>query len=708
MDLRSLSFNIGFKGDTSGIKQMNSAADKMKNSVGSALGEMDSKSTTTAKSMRSQAASLAAEYKRSGMNSSDAWKKAWSEIERESKTGSDKVSNELGGIAGSFKGLLAGIGIAVVVDKIKDFGVAAVESAGSAQAMNSQFTQVFGSLETQAQSAVDGLADKFGMVPNLVKPSMSAMTSMFKGLGLDTESAMSKAADAVTISADAAAFYDKSYEDANSALTSFIKGNYEGGESVGLFANDTQMAAYAIQQGVAGSTAEWQSLDEATKQATRLEYAQNMQEMAGAVGQAAREQDGLENQLGNVKQAWSDFLAIVGGPVLGVAVQGLKGITDLLGGMGSGFKAIQDGVGALNFTGLQAEFAPFGEMFSGIKDSAVNTFGGLVQTIKDALPGIMTASKPVLDGFKTMWDAMKPAMLEVGGLISNTIIPVIGFMYQKWIEMLPSVIAFFSPIYEAIAGVGTILSSVVGFVAAVLQGDWASAWDFAGNIVTGIGQVINGVTDFIKNIITGAVDRVKSKFGEISGFIVSAFDTAIEFITGLPDKFLQWGSDMIQGLIDGITSKISDITDTISGVAETISSYIHFSRPDVGPLHYYEEWMPDFMKGLASGITGNMSLIKDAMAALSDDMSADVQVGVNSNAPAGIKNGVVSSARTKRSTDTGQSHTGGSFVFSPNINLTVPVGSTAATITGDLEREFDLLMERYEKKLRLRNPSLAR
>ena len=54
---------------------------------------------------------------------------------------------------------------------------------------------------------------------------------------------------------------------------------------------------------------------------------------------------------------------------------------------------------------------------------------------------------------------------------------------------------------------------------------------------------------------------------------------------------------MINGLIEGIKS--IDIGAAIGGVADTIASFIHFSRPDTGPLREYETWMPDMMAGLA-------------------------------------------------------------------------------------------------------------
>ena len=93
--------------------------------------------------------------------------------------------------------------------------------------------------------------------------------------------------------------------------------NYEGGEAIGLFANDTQLATFAVSQGLVAATKDWSGLDEATKQATRMEYAQNMQELAGATGQAARESDGYQNQVGNVQQAWKDFSSNSRRPYIG-------------------------------------------------------------------------------------------------------------------------------------------------------------------------------------------------------------------------------------------------------------------------------------------------------------------------------------------------------------------------------------------------------
>ena len=68
------------------------------------------------------------------------------------------------------------IGTAVVtyfaVDKIVNFGKACIDAASDAQAMSSQFTQVFGELEGQAASNLSGIADAAGIAENRMKATV--------------------------------------------------------------------------------------------------------------------------------------------------------------------------------------------------------------------------------------------------------------------------------------------------------------------------------------------------------------------------------------------------------------------------------------------------------------------------------------------------------------------------------------------------------
>jgi murein DD-endopeptidase MepM/ murein hydrolase activator NlpD len=382
------------------------------------------------------------------------------------------------------------------------------------------------------------------MVPNRLKPSMSQMTSMFKGLGLDTEAAMSKATDAVTASADAAAFYDVSYSDANSALTSFIKGNYEGGEAIGLFANDTQMAQYAIQKGLVGTTAEWSSLDEATKQATRLEYAQNMQNLAGATGQAARESDGLENQLGNVNQAWTDFLAIIGGPVLGVAVDALKGLTTGLQLAGEGFKTVVENAQNIDFSGVAAELEPFATEFEYVKMAAVGAFEEAKAKVMEVMPQIIEAVQPILGAFQSLWENLKPVFLYLVQTLYESVIPALSALFNAFMDSLPAIISFVTPIYEVLTNVIGFIGNVIGLVVALLRGDWDSAWQFAGSAVQNIVDTIGSILNFLWGVITGIFSNIGNSISTAwQGIYDNTIGKLTETAKGVSDKWQETKED---------------------------------------------------------------------------------------------------------------------------------------------------------------------
>lgn len=233
------------------------------------------------------------------------------------------VSKTLNGFKSMMRGLAGIVAGVFAANEVKEFGLSSIEAAAGTQAISAQFEQVFGQSQSLAQQTVNQMGKDFGMVPNRIKPAFTKTTSQFLGLGMKIESAMEKAEQATSISANAAAFFDVSMEDAQGSLNSFIKGNYEGGEAIGVFANEAQLAAFAVSNKLVKTTKEWSNLDEATKQATRLDYAENMLAAGGAIdevgkktGQASREANSYENQLGNLKQSWTDLKAGIGGPLL--------------------------------------------------------------------------------------------------------------------------------------------------------------------------------------------------------------------------------------------------------------------------------------------------------------------------------------------------------------------------------------------------------
>lgn len=148
--------------------------------------------------------------------------------------------------------------------------------------------------------------------------------------------------------------------------------------------------------------------------------------------------------------------------------------------------------------------------------------------------------------------------------------------------------------------IGAIISLIVGAVAAIVA-LWHTNEGFRNAVIS----AFKAVYDTIKSV-------VKAIWGFFTETIPEAFSKAVDFITSLPGKAIQWGKDMIQGFVDGVLDKARALIDAVKGVVDKVRGFLHFSRPDEGPLRDYETWMPDMMRGLARGITANAWRLEEA------------------------------------------------------------------------------------------------
>lgn len=483
-----------------------------------------------------------------------------------------KAKSAGGKIAGFFKKAAIAIGTAFAATKVLGFGKMAVEAAATAKAIQSQFDQVFGNLGTEAQKKVEELGKSFGMLPNRLKQPFAATVSMFKGLGMTTEEAMKQAETSVTAAADAAAFYDVSYESANASLTSFLKGNYEAGESIGIFANDTQMAQYAISQGVVSSTAEWQKLDEATKQATRLEYAKNMQEQAGATGQAARESEGYENQMGNLKQAWQDFLAVVGGPILEPVVAGLMKVSDWLSTAGEKVQSFQSWFGALK---TEVADSTAWSTLKEVMQPVIDAF----QSLKDKLEG-----STFLDDLKTTLTELKDSMLEIDFIkLSEDIQAFI----DKWLPLIAGIGAattafgLYSIALGIKSGIETIaIVSMYAMSAAggVLAGVMAILTSPITLVILAIGLLVAaGVYlwqnwDTIKVKVVELKDKLVADFNELKDLVIGAIETLKTAALEDFNELMNLGGQAVNTLKNAASEDFNELANVGSSAFEKLKT----------------------------------------------------------------------------------------------------------------------------------------
>lgn len=208
------------------------------------------------------------------------------------------------------KAQLIADGVKRAFSTIADFAKDAITAAADVSAEKAQFAATFEGIEEAANGVLASVSNDTGILATRLQQVGTKAFSQFKGAGIDAAGALSMMDEYTRIAADAAAYYDISLEDADVRLRSFLRGNTEAGDAIGLFTSESQRNTKAVE--LYGT--KWTNLTEAQKQNLMLNVAQEIYDQSGATGQAAREMEGWVNVTGNLKRVWKDVLAVVGAP----------------------------------------------------------------------------------------------------------------------------------------------------------------------------------------------------------------------------------------------------------------------------------------------------------------------------------------------------------------------------------------------------------
>lgn len=287
---------------------------------------------------------------------------------------------------------------------------------------------------------------------------------------------------------------------------------------------------------------------------------------------------------------------------------------------------------------MQGKDSLIGELFSKagidadkVRETITKAWSAAWKFLTTVWNGIQKAGKAIWGGMNEWWEengeSVKALLLSVWQSISvalsriwkllqtaaSAASAILTAIWDKWGGAITAtfgavwkyLVLTFSTIWNTLVSLAqpflTFLDGLIQFLTGVFLGDWEMAWE-------GAKKMFSGWWDGITTIL----------------------DNAFAWFKGLKEIALQWGSDMLQGFIDGIDSKVSKVVDAVKDIGEKIRSFLHFSVPDQGPLKDYQSWMPDFMSGLAEGIEANKGKLLDALRAVTGDMSVIAKLAVAS------------------------------------------------------------------------------
>lgn len=281
------------------------------------------------------------------------------------------------------------------------------------------------------------------------------------------------------------------------------------------------------------------------------------------------------------------------------------GVNGILKAIKDGFFAAWDGIVEF-FT----ETIPnaWNEMLSSLL--ANPTIRTIVTTITDSF----TKLKENLNG---IWNGIKQLAQNAGEFIKNaTLAPVL--------LMIDLVTGDFEKLKSDLEN---ILNNIKNAVANI----WDSIKEITSNIWNEIKNVVSTLVSLVKETAISGFealrDGIKNAIRELPKIVSDIFEKIGSTISGWIDNAWEWGADFINGLKEGILSGVRGIVDAVKGIGDKIRSFLHFSRPDEGPLRDYETWMPDFIDGMVKGINENVYKVSNAVKRVAKTMSESMYGG---------------------------------------------------------------------------------
>lgn len=459
----------------------------------------------------------------------------------------------------TFKRIGSFAAAAFSVTAIVNFGKTCTQVYADVAAEQAAFEQVMGDYASTAQAKLDAVANQTGITATRMTGAFNSLTAKFKGLGYDTEDATTLAADGLMIAADASAFWNVSMDEAMAHLNSFINGSYEGGEAIGLFANDTQMAAYAVEKGIVADAKAWASLDEATKQATRLDYARTMQQNSGVTGQAAKEADAYQNVLGNLTEAWKQFQAIIGKPILErIVLPAMRKLNEIMPGIN---EAVQKGIDWLT-AGFDKIAAYFSEVFTedGLDMKAFPS--ALKNMFRDAARSIPALLSSVGRAIRTAWvNTVWPA-------VQGAIKVAFGVDLPEWSKIESDVIKWWGGLDDGIAakiaGVCNWTLSLFGKPADVTEEQVSTVLDSWWTNTKETVSTFCAWTLMLFGAPVEDVDAVKGKVDEWWTGVRSGAESALEWVLslfGVPQAGVEGVKNLVSGWWQGVKTAAQNALD---------------------------------------------------------------------------------------------------------------------------------------------------
>ena len=267
----------------------------------------------------------------------------------------------------------------------------------------------------------------------------------------------------------------------------------------------------------------------------------------------------------------------------------------------------------------------FRESMIGIWNGIKESFNGFIDQVKSRLPALQEGFSKIISVIGPIWDGFCNLLAPAFEGAFKAVKAALDALFNAIVAILDMIIAVFQGDKEAfMLGLNNFLLAIKTLFLEWWTIFWTWVLETINVVLAWFGTSTEEIMTIIKTFLTELGAKIVEKVTEIVDFVTEKIDAICDFIASLPEKFYNWGVEMMQNLIDGIKSMIGEVASIVEEVASTVADFLHFSEPDKGPLSNFNSWMPDMMKQMAEQIEGGRYQVQVAAGHVAADIAAPI------------------------------------------------------------------------------------
>ena len=495
------------------------------------------------------------------------------------------------------------------------------------------YEQNLGGVETlfkdSADKVVENAKNAYKTAGVSANEYMQGVTSFSASLLQSLKGDTSKAADIADM-----AFRDMS-DNANKFGTdmSAIQTAYQG------FAKQNYTMLDNLKLGYGGTKTEMERLLKDAQKLTGVKYDINnlsdvynaihaVQENLGVTGTTAKEAEAtISGSIASMKASFDNFLNGSGSAedLANSVTSVLSNVSDTIVNLAPN---ILSGIVTLIEKLLPKVAKILVDLVPQLLDAVSNMIDSLLNMITKDLSGLQQTLTLLVNKIVEFFTTNLPKIIELG---LQVIIALAKGIAESLPTLIPQIVDCILKIVDVLVdNLDLIIDAGIQIIVGLIEG--LTSPDALAKILEAIPTIIVKIVEAIIQSLPKILEAGYSIVGSLAAGIVNNVSAVIigiqmifyklgEKMSELPGMALKWGKDMIDGFVKGITKMVGKVVDAVKGVATKIKNFLHFSRPDMGPLRDYEEWMPDMIKGLAKGINKTSPLLEKATDKMAQNMA---------------------------------------------------------------------------------------